>query len=204
VAVLGHALEVRKTVETFEQRSGILFVGAVHEEESPNGDSLIWFLSEVWPLISHALGGAIPFTIVGVNRSERIRSMAAAPVRLVGSVPDLSSLYGASRVFVAPTRYAAGMPHKIHEAASRGLPVVGTSLLASQLTWTTKEMAIADTAADFAARVVELYRNAGQWQALRDAAFERVSEECSEQKFRDSVRLILSGASVSQAKLGQI
>jgi hypothetical protein len=96
------------------------------------------------------------------------------------------------------------MPHKIHEAASRGLPVVGTSLLASQLTWTTKEMAIADTAADFAARVVELYRNAGQWQALRDAAFERVSEECSEQKFRDSVRLILSGASVSQAKLGQI
>jgi GT2 family glycosyltransferase len=201
VVLLGHALEPRLTDQPFDTRTGILFAGAVHEEESPNGDSLIWFLSEVFPRILRELGPDTPFTIAGVNKSERIRRLATPPVRLVGSVPDLAALYGASRVFVAPTRYAAGIPHKIHEAAMSGLPVVGTPLLASQLSWSNEEMAIAGSAEDFARRVVELYCDAGRWAALRHAAFERASRECSIDRFNEKARA-LAGVGHVAPKVG--
>jgi len=54
-------------------------------------------------------------------------------VTLRGPVTDLTPLYDSHRVFVAPTRFAAGVPYKVHEAASFGLPVVATDLLRRQL-----------------------------------------------------------------------
>ena len=105
-------------------------MGAIHEEASPNGDSVIWFLEEIFPRIQSELGRNIPFTLAGVNKSERVRQLASSSVNIAGRLPDLTRLYDAARVFVAPTRYAAGIPHKVHEAAARGVPIVATPLLA--------------------------------------------------------------------------
>jgi hypothetical protein len=38
-----------------------------------------------------------------------------------------------SRVFVGPARFAAGMPHKLHETAARAMSIVATGLLTMQL-----------------------------------------------------------------------
>jgi GT2 family glycosyltransferase len=190
VDILGHCLNATPLPAGFEDRSGLLFVGAVHEELSPNGDSLIWFLTEVFPRIRAALGD-IPFTIAGLNRSERIQQLAVGPVRITGHLATLTNLYSSARLFVAPTRYAAGIPHKVHEAAAYGLPVVATPLLATQLDWTPEELAIAESSEDFAARCVEVYTNAAEWKRLRDAALKRVRAECSPQAFEDQVRKIL-------------
>ena len=35
------------------------------------------------------------------------------------------------KVFIAPTRFAAGIPHKVHEATANGIPCVTTELLAN-------------------------------------------------------------------------
>src|SRR5205823_1707366 len=43
VRVVGHALDLCPTPKAFPERIGFLFVGAIHEEASPNGDSVIWF-----------------------------------------------------------------------------------------------------------------------------------------------------------------
>ena len=193
VEVLGHNIQVAAPGPSFDARKGFLFVGAVHRETSPNADSLIWFLTEIFPRIRRKLGD-VPFTIAGVNRSERIRQLAAPPVRITGHLPTLEDLYASARVFVAPTRYAAGIPHKIHEAAAHGLPVVATSLLAEQLGWTECELAIAGDAESFAARCVEIYTDGAKWAGLREAALERVGRECSRQAFDESVRRILAGS----------
>jgi len=177
---------------SFESRTGFLFVGAVHEEASPNGDSIIWFLSEVLPRIRQKLGD-VPFTIAGLNKSERIRSLASPPVRVTGYVTSLDEFYEQSRVFVAPTRYAAGLPHKVNEAAAHGLPVVATQLLADQLGWTDRELAIASDAESFALRCIEMYTDAEKWSRLRQAALERVIRECSTEIFEESVRRIFNG-----------
>jgi glycosyltransferase involved in cell wall biosynthesis len=151
---------------------------------------MIWFLTEIFPLIREKLGD-VSLTIAGVNQSERIRNLAGPNIRVTGRLEDLNPLYAEARVFIAPTRYAAGIPHKIHEAASRGLPVVATSLLATQLGWTEQELAIGDSAEAFAERCVEIYTTAGKWTSLRSAALRRIGAECSQETFESKVYDIL-------------
>jgi glycosyltransferase involved in cell wall biosynthesis len=192
VEVLGHCLEAAPQPPGLAGREGLLFVGAVHEDNSPNADSLVWFLTAIYPEIRAAVP-AIRLTVAGVQRSERIRQLAADGVTLAGHLPSLDDLYARARVFVAPTRYAAGIPHKIHEAAAHGVPVVATPLLASQLGWGDRELAIAGDAAGFASRCVELCRDATKWTAQRDAALARVREECAPEAFERVVRRIVLG-----------
>jgi GT2 family glycosyltransferase len=188
VHVVGHCIEARSTSRSFSERLGFLFVGAIHEEASPNGDSMIWFLDEVLPRIQTALGSDIPVTVAGVNKSERVRQLAGPTVRITGHVPDLTELYDAARVFIAPTRYAAGIPHKVHEAAAHGLPVVATPLLAKQLGWCDGEnFLVAGDAETFAARCIQLYQDQGLWTKLRDAGLARIQNECSPEAFEESV-----------------
>jgi glycosyltransferase involved in cell wall biosynthesis len=194
VEILGHSLRVAPGEASFDSRRGFLFVGAIHEDMSPNADSLIWFLRDVFPRIRQRLGD-IPFTIAGVNQSEAVRALAVPPVCITGHLPSLEDLYATSRVFVAPTRYAAGIPHKVHEAAAHGLPVVATPLLAEQLGWTERELAIAGDAEGFAARCIEVYSNPAMWNSLRETALTRVRIECSPQAFEESLRRILSNCS---------
>jgi glycosyltransferase involved in cell wall biosynthesis len=194
VEILGHSLDITPGLPSFDTRRGLLFVGAIHEDLSPNADSLIWFLKEVFPEIRRRLGD-VPLTIAGVNQSDAVRALAAPPVRITGHLPSLEDLYSESRVFIAPTRYAAGIPHKVHEAAAHGLPVVATPLLAEQLGWSEREIGIAADSAAFAARCVEIYTSSMEWNRLRESALERVRRECSPRAFEENLRRILSNSS---------
>jgi GT2 family glycosyltransferase len=197
VCVIGHSLSAEPTTRGFEQRQGFLFVGAIHEEASPNGDSIIWFLEEVLPKIRDELGNDIPIIIAGVNKSERVRTLASPGVQITGEMPDLTDLYDNARVFVAPTRYAAGIPHKVHEAAARGVPIVATPLLASQLGWQDgNPFLVAADANEFAAKCVELHRNCELWAMLREAALARIRTECSAETFEEAVKDCVSHAGV--------
>jgi glycosyltransferase involved in cell wall biosynthesis len=169
----------------------LLFVGAIYSETSPNADSMIWFLNDVFPKIQKKLGETIHVTIAGVNKSSRVQKLAGPSVHITGHLRDLSELYASARLFVAPTRFAAGLPHKIHEAAARGLPVVATPLLAGQLEWTERELAIAADAETFASRCCELYADPDQWLSKRNAALDRVRAECSPESFDKSVGDVL-------------
>jgi glycosyltransferase involved in cell wall biosynthesis len=103
-------------------------------------------------------------------------------------MPDLTSLYDAARVFIAPTRYSAGIPHKIHEAAARGIPVVATPLLAQQLGWADGDpLLVGADAGSFAAKCVQLYKDESLWMALRNAGLERIRSECSPETFEENV-----------------
>jgi glycosyltransferase involved in cell wall biosynthesis len=193
VHVVGHLVDGAASDVPFDARHGLLFVGAVHEESSPNGDSLIWFLEEIFPKIRRALGD-VPMTIAGINKSDRIHKLAVPPVHVTGRVSSLEDLFASSRVFVAPTRYSAGVPIKIYEAAAYGIPVVATPLLATQLGWT-EELAIAESAEAFANQVIETYTNPQKWESLRRKALDRVHRECSVEAFQEKLTLALSGVS---------
>jgi O-antigen biosynthesis protein len=201
VHVIGHSLEACPTPNPFAARQGLIFVGAIHEEASPNGDSIIWFLEQVFPKICAALGDDIQVTIAGVNRSERIRQLAGPSVRITGHVEDLTELYNAARIFIAPTRYAAGIPHKVHEAAARGLPIVATPLLAGQLGWHDGEPFLVGGDADsFAAKCVQLYTDSALWTKLRNSGLARVQDECSGSAFNMAILATLRENSVLPAE----
>jgi glycosyltransferase involved in cell wall biosynthesis len=166
-------------------------VGAVHDEASPNADSLQWFLESVWPLVRAKLD--VTFTIAGLNRSEKIRKLAADGVILAGRCEELRGLYDHARVFVAPTRFGAGIPIKVQEATGHGLPVVTTSLIAGQLGWQPGiDLLAADSPKDFAERCIEIHAQRELWETIRRNALARVERECSPTLFTEAVRRILA------------
>jgi len=195
VRTVGHAIAAAPTPRSFSGRNGFLFVGAIHEEASPNGDSVIWFLQEILPKIQAELGSDIPFTIAGVNKSERVKQLATSSVKIIGHLRDLTEIYDAARVFVAPTRYAAGIPHKVHEAAARGVPIVATAMLASQLGWQDgNPFLVANDSDAFARKCIELHRNSALWEKLRDAGIGRIRTECSIKVFEANLKDCLTQA----------
>ena len=130
-------IEPNPTARPFAQRAGMLFVGAIHKQDSPNFDSLVWFVDAVLPLIEAELKWETRLTIAGYVAPgiDMGRFEHHPRITLRGPVADLNPLYNAHRVFVAPTRYAAGAPYKVLEAASRGVPVVATEVLRGELDW---------------------------------------------------------------------
>jgi glycosyltransferase involved in cell wall biosynthesis len=182
VAVIGHMRALDPTPRPFLQRSGMLFVGAIHRMDSPNYDSLCWFIDEVLPLVERELGWQTRLTVAGYTGDEvsleRFRDHPRVSLR--GTVADLRPLYDQHRIFVAPTRVAAGTPYKVYEAASFGLPVVAAELLRRQVVWKDGRELLAAGTSDpvgFARQVVALQRDEALWQRLRDNALERLRRE---------------------------
>jgi len=196
VAVIGHIRAVRLTPRPFAERSGMLFVGAIHEQDSPNYDSLCWFVDEVLPLVEDALGWETRLTIAGYTTEavdlERFRGHSRVTLR--GTVADAEPLYDSHRVFVAPTRFAAGTPYKVHEAASFGLPVVATELLRRQIGWQNGRELLAAEASDpalFAQHIVSVYRDPALWERLRNQAAERLRAENGRESYEQALRDML-------------
>lgn len=196
VAIIGHKREVKPTPHDFMSRDGMLFVGAIFEMDSPNYDGLCWFVDQVLPLIERALQWETSLTVVGYT-GEKVsldRFYDHPRVTLLGAVAHTECLYDTRRLFIAPTRYAAGTPYKVYEAASFGLPIVATDLLRRQLGWEDGvDLLAADSTdpAGFAERVVMLYRDPDLWQRLRDNALQRLRSENGDEQFAAAVRAVL-------------
>jgi hypothetical protein len=83
--------------------------------------------------------------------------------------------------------------------------VVSTPLLAEQLKWTDRELAIADSAEAFATQCINVYTDASRWTSLRKAALERIRKECSSLEFQHKLQQVLAeerlvGSSQSRTK----
>lgn len=197
VFILGHTIEAAPTVTPFEERTDLLFVGAIHGDDAPNADSLRWFANEIWPHLREELGEVAHLKVVGFNRAASIAKLAGCGLDLIGPVDDLRPWFERARIVVAPTRIAAGIPLKVYEAAAAGVPTVTTDLLASQTGWKPgQDLLAANSASGFATACARLYRDRQLWEAIRRSALERVVHDCSRERFRSAVRQLL--ASISQ------
>ncbi|NRF66815.1 glycosyltransferase [Aquincola sp. S2] len=197
VDVLGHAITSAPTAAEFSARRGFLFVGALGPDDSPNTDSVLWFVRECWPTIVESLGGEARLDIVGPCDSESVRALAAPSIEVHGRVDDLTSYFERARVFVVPTRFAAGIPHKAHEAAARGLPMVVTPLIADQLGWQAWEVPARDAPGPFASACIALHDDEAQWRAARDYLLKAIDVDCAPGVFAaTALRVVLGDESV--------
>lgn len=190
--VLGHTIASNPGSNTFSQRSDLLFVGALRDEGSPNVDSLLWFLINVFPLVEQAIPD-IRLNVVGDNSAPSLATIGKHNIHFTGRLDSIEEMYNSCRVFIAPTRFAAGIPHKIHEAAAKGLPSVTTALLARQLGWQDgRELLVGDTAEEYAAQCIKLYQNETLWQDVRDAGLTAIADDCSQETFRQNLAGLFS------------
>ncbi|VEP18324.1 putative glycosyltransferase [Hyella patelloides LEGE 07179] len=197
VEILGHSLDITPTPNSFEQRKDILFVGSIYELQSPNADSILWFSQEIFSLIQQQISSEINLLLVGNNQVPQLNSIILSlnnpQIKLLGKVDNLYNLYNNSRLFIAPTRFAAGIPHKVHEASTYGLPVVTTKAIANQLQWQHEtDLLVANNPQDFADQCIRLYRDKNLWQTLRNNALQQIEKQCSPEYFKNKLQEILT------------
>jgi GT2 family glycosyltransferase len=192
VFVLGHTLETGNSIPGYDEREGLLFVGNLDDDDSPNVDSVTWFINDILPIVRQTIPG-LTIDIVGSAKSSRIKAHNHDGVFVHGKVSSIGRFYNKCRIFVAPTRFAAGIPYKIHEAASFGLPVVATRLLCDQLEWQHGRELLAASVdkTDFARKIVELYNDEDLWKDLQKNAINFVRNEMSRPVYRERIADIL-------------
>lgn len=198
VFVLGHAVQIEPTTTAFDRRHSILFVGAFGPE-SPNEDAVRYFLGDVLPALRSAGRCGAPIVVAGARIPELLTASADATVSWRSDVDDLMPLYDDARVFIAPTRYGAGISLKVIEAAARGIPVVCSTLVADQLGWRSgTELMAADGAADFARAVAAVYADSELWRRIRAGALRRVARDHGGPVFRAALQAALDAVRLSR------
>jgi glycosyltransferase involved in cell wall biosynthesis len=159
---------------------------------SPNRDAAEWFAMEIWPLVREEIPGA-RCTIAGSRPPKNLLTNAPAGVTLAGFVEDLDALYAEADVMAVPLRVGGGMRIKLLEYFARGKAVVSTRIGAEGNDAVDGEhILLADDAADFAAAVVRLLRDADLARdigsAARALAVEKYSWECVAELFECAYR----------------
>ncbi len=170
--------------------NSIVFIGNLHS--FPNRDAVLYFYGNVFPLIKKEIPG-IKLYVVGINPSKKILELAKdKSVIITGGVDDSRPYLSDAAVMVCPIRVATGMQNKILEAMAMGLPVISTSIATL---WVDRKegsgVLIADTAVEFAKKVIEGIKNKNLREKLSINARKLVAENYDWNKNIKKLELLL-------------
>ena len=159
--------------------SDIVFCGGMNW--LPNMDAVLYFLSEVFPLIRDRLPGAT-FTIAGRSPDAEVLKAAKgiAGVSVTGTVEDVRPYLWGSKISIVPIRIGGGTRLKIYECMAAGVPVVSTTVGAEGLRYRDGEdLILADDPSSFAAACIRLLTEDAVRHTIARNALERAQRECS-------------------------
>ncbi len=139
----------------------MLFLGGFRHE--PNRVAMEWFARQVLPLIL-ARQPQARLAVAGSDPPpEHAYADLAANVEMLGYVDDVRGPLARYAVFVCPILSGSGVRVKLLEAFAAGIPVVSTTVGAEGLAAQDGQICrLADSPAEFAARVLELWENPGK------------------------------------------
>lgn len=143
----------------------VVFTGSMHY--APNTEAMLYFVTEIWPLIRQQAPDATLSIIGGAPPPEIVRLGELPHVSVAGSVPDVRPYLASAQVVVAPLRIGGGTRLKILEAMATGRAIVSTTIGCEGLDVENgRHLLVADDPGEFAARVVELLHDPQQRTAL--------------------------------------
>jgi transposase len=131
----------------------------------PTVEAARWFGSEVWPRVKAAVPEA-RWVLAGARPARRVSALAALDgVEVYGDVEDLGVFMAQAWVAIAPMASGSGVPMKVLEAWSAGLPVVAHP-------WTVAGLEVSSRCA------VRQAEGAGEWiRALGELLGDREERE---------------------------
>lgn len=193
-----------KNMLSYAERKDVVFIGGF--SHNPNIDAVRWLHGEIWPLVQkEAAKGGLPhikLKIVGSNMPEWIRDWATTDFEPIGFVENLSDVFGAARLSIAPLRYGAGLKGKVATSLGYGVPTIGTSIAFEGM----PDQGLddirfsADTAADIARELLRLYQDSNRWNAASSAGMDYVAKHYSLQANAPIVEAILAEAKSQRDK----
>jgi len=103
----------------------LLFTGNM--DYAPNVDAVTHFVQNIFPKILESFPST-RLVIAGQRPVKVVRELAAENIEITGFVPDLSEMYSAADILIAPLRFGAGTQNKVLEALAMGLPCICTHI----------------------------------------------------------------------------
>jgi glycosyltransferase involved in cell wall biosynthesis len=175
----------------------LVFVGNM--SYPPCVDAMVWFCSEILPLIRAQRPG-VEMWIVGINPAPEVRRLEGDGVHVTGRVPDVTPYYERSGVSVVPIRAGGGTRLKILEAMALGRPVVSTTIGAEGLDiMDGNHVLLADDPRQFAEKTLQLLSDAELYRRLAaDGRALAVNRYDWDVIARDLLRVFSDVAAISQ------
>jgi GT2 family glycosyltransferase/glycosyltransferase involved in cell wall biosynthesis len=148
-------------------RSGIVFLG--NFMHPPNIDAARFLVDSVMPHVWERLGD-VRLLLVGQDPPPSVQALAGPRVEVTGWVDDITAVFDAARIAVAPVRFGAGLKLKNVEAMAHGVPTVTTTVGAEGITGDGESLLVADEPPAIAEHILNLLRDDDLWQRTSDAA----------------------------------
>ncbi|PSL83135.1 glycosyl transferase [Variovorax sp. WS11] len=176
--VLPWLSDIEQDDRGFSDRSDVMFLGNFPHE--PNVDSIKFFMASIWPALAKQLPTHAKLLVVGNKPPPEVVAMANERVVVTGYVEDLKPFFAASRVFVAPLRYGAGIKGKLVMALAHGVPSIASTIAAEGIgSPESGHLRVADDPKAFADEVVRVYSDEALWARMRTAGWAFVQENYS-------------------------
>lgn len=166
-------------VDRAEPTCDLVFSGSMNW--MANVDGILWFARQVLPLIRKQRPNCT-LTIAGRNPVSEIVQLGRQDplITVTGTVADMRPYLWNSRLAIVPLRIGGGTRLKIYEAMAARIPQVSTTIGAEGLAiHPGRDIEIADTPEEFAARCLQLLDDPAICKRQSDAARLLVEQEFS-------------------------
>jgi O-antigen biosynthesis protein len=190
IQLVSNIVDVPGSRMPFALRRDWLFIGGF--QHPPNNDAVLFFLKEIYPLVSEQLGDA-KFYIIGDNAPPEIVALATEKIIVAGLQRDVRPFFDSVRLSVAPLRFGAGVKGKINQSMAFGVPVVATSLAVEGTELRDREeILVADEPEDFARALIELYGSEELWKRISDSGLKKTRALYSTDAAREKLEFLFS------------
>jgi hypothetical protein len=158
-----------------------------------NADAIEWWLAQVWPPLA-ARRPDLRLVIAGDRPRPSLRRVVArvaAPtgaVTLLESVPDLRQALAGATAALAPMRSGSGVPVKILEAWSQGVPVVASPWAAAGTSGVPgKDLLVASSPSQWVETLENLLENPDLGHQLATSGREKLLADYSRQRIKQQL-----------------
>jgi hypothetical protein len=152
-----------------QEPNSLVFSGKMGYE--PNADAAVYFCENILPLVTSRVPD-VKLYLVGADPQPCVTSLARDPsVVVTGFVDDIRPYLHRAQIAIDPLRIGAGLQNKVLEGMAMGMPMVVTSVANEGIQAEPgRDLLVADTAAEFADRIVELLHDPDRRTRLGAAA----------------------------------
>jgi GT2 family glycosyltransferase/glycosyltransferase involved in cell wall biosynthesis len=190
IQVVSNIVDIPGSNRPFALRRDWLFIGGF--QHRPNIDAVLFFVKEIYPLVSEHLREA-KFYIIGDKAPPELVALAGENIVITGLQRDVRPFFENVRLSIAPLRFGAGVKGKINQSMAWGVPVVATSVAVEGMELTSGEdVLVADEPEEFARVMVELYKSEDLWNRISENTIKKTRALYSVDTARKKLELLFS------------
>jgi O-antigen biosynthesis protein len=190
IQVVSNIVEASGSRTPFAHRRDWLFIGSF--QHRPNVDAVLFFVQQIFPLVSPRLRDA-KFYIIGDNAPPEIVALSNEKIAVTGLQRDARPFFDSVKLSVAPLRFGAGVKGKINQSMGFGVPVVATSVAVDGTELRDREeILVADEPQDFAEALIQLYESKELWSRLSENGIRKTRTLYSAEAAREKLKFLFS------------